>query len=170
MNNLSWEFFEAYKSLDELCRQILSCDGSGVSNYIEAMSNDRQGKMLVKGWEKDYMQLKRMRWIRNQLAHDSNSFEVNLVTIQDLEWVKGFRNRIMECTDPFSLRYQRQKCKENNIIQKEYIEEVGLVSRAEDYNYEIYNDEIKVNWTKGILFVLFIGILIEIIMLLIIWF
>lgn len=60
MGNLSILFFEAYKRLDELCKQILSCDGSGVSRYIDLMEEDRRGGWLVNGWEQDYKQLKRM--------------------------------------------------------------------------------------------------------------
>ncbi len=54
-------------------------------------------------WEADYKQLKKMRWIRNQLVHEMNSFHENLINVQDIEWLKTFRSRIMECTDPFSL-------------------------------------------------------------------
>lgn len=158
MNNLNWEFFEAYKGLDELCKQILSCEGSGVSQYIDEMSKDKQGRMLVKGWEQDYKQLKRMRWIRNQLAHESNSFEENLVTVQDLEWVKEFRNHIMECTDPFSLLHQREnKNKRENIKrQSPYIEEVNQVNEFKNYNRENESED----WMKGIFYALLIGFLI----------
>lgn len=108
MNNLNWEFFEAYKSLDELCKQILSSD-RGISEYINEMSNENQGRWRVTCWEKDYKQLKRMRWIRNQLAHESGSFQDNLVTAEDIEWLKNFRSRIMNSTDPFSLLYKSNK-------------------------------------------------------------
>ena len=69
MNNINWDFIEAYKSLDELCKQILSSD-RGISEYIDEMSNESQGRMMVTCWEKDYNQLKKMRWIRNQLVHE----------------------------------------------------------------------------------------------------
>lgn len=97
MNNLILEYLEAYKSLDMLCRQVLESD-RGVSEYIDEMSNERQGEMLVAGWEKDYKQLKRLRWIRNQLVHDVNSFQNNLIDARDVEWLKTFQSRIMEHT------------------------------------------------------------------------
>lgn len=53
MNNLNWEFFEAYKRLDELCKQILLND-RGISEYIDEMSNEVKdigllptGKMII---------------------------------------------------------------------------------------------------------------------------
>ena len=36
MDNMILEFLEAYKSLDELCQQILSSD-RGISEYIDEM-------------------------------------------------------------------------------------------------------------------------------------
>lgn len=105
MNNNILIFLEAYKNLDELCKQILSCD-IGISKYIEDMEKEVQGLYYVTDWEKDYKKLKHMRWIRNQLVHDANSFENNIVTLDDIEWIKDFQSRIIKCTDPFSLLNQ----------------------------------------------------------------
>lgn len=102
------EFLEIYKNLDELCRQILSSDRGG-SEYIDEMDFDNQRGRLVAGWERDYKQLKRMRWIRNCLVHEVDAFDKNLVNVDDIEWLHTFYNRIMECTDPFSLLPQSDK-------------------------------------------------------------
>ena len=101
---------EAYKSLDELCKQILSSD-RGISKYIDEMDQENTGRMNVVGWERDYKQLKRMRRIRNQLVHETNSFQENLINVEDIEWLKAFHSRIMKCTDPFSLLYQSRNTK-----------------------------------------------------------
>lgn len=100
------EFLENYKYLDELCRQTLSSE-RGISEYIDAMSNARQGYRIA-GWDRDYKKLKKMRWIRNRLVHEADSFEDNLVNVEDTEWLHTFYCRIMECTDPFSLLYQSE--------------------------------------------------------------
>lgn len=100
------EFLDIYKNLDELCRQILSSD-RGISGYIDEMSNESQGYRIA-GWERDYKQLKRMRWIRNRLVHETDSFEDNLANAEDIEWLHTFYHRIMECTDPFSLLHQSE--------------------------------------------------------------
>ncbi len=59
-----------------------------------------------------------MRWIRNQLVHETNSFQNNLVNIEDIAWLKTFRSRIMEGTDPFSLLYQSRNIKRKTTKQK----------------------------------------------------
>ena len=105
-SNTILEFLDIYKKLDELCRQTLSSD-RGVSEYIDQMNNERQGYRIA-GWQGDYKQLKKMRWIRNCLVHESDSFEDNPVNIEDIEWLHTFYHRIMECTDPFSLLYQSE--------------------------------------------------------------
>lgn len=117
MNNIILEFLEQYKHLDELCKQILSSD-RGITEYIEEMDHERQGNIRIAGWERDYRQLKKMRWIRNQLVHDSDSFHKNLVSAEDIEWLKNFQSRVMKCTDPFSLLYQEQRIKKQ-VVQQE---------------------------------------------------
>ena len=107
MNNNILIFLEVYKNLDELCKQILSSD-IGVSKYIQDMEKEIHGSFYVTDWEKDYNKLKHIRWIRNQLVHDTNSFENNIVTTDDIEWSKEFQTRIIKCTDPFSLLNQRR--------------------------------------------------------------
>lgn len=52
MDNMILEFLEAYKSLDELCKQILSSD-RGISEYIDEMERESQGCMRVACWETD---------------------------------------------------------------------------------------------------------------------
>lgn len=101
-NNLM--FLEAYKELDELCKQVLSSD-RGVSVYIDEMSHESRG-YRIPGWERDYKKLKHLRWIRNRLVHENGSFEQNLVSVEDIEWLRTFYRRIIECADPFSLLNQ----------------------------------------------------------------
>lgn len=110
------EFLENYKKLDELCRQILSSD-RGVSEYIDEMSHENQGYRIT-GWEKDYKKLKKMRWIRNRLVHETDSFEDNLFSVEDIEWLHTFYRRIMECTDPFSLLHQSENISKKTVKQE----------------------------------------------------
>lgn len=119
MKNIILEFLEAYKSLDELCKQILSSD-RGISEYIDEMNRESQGCMRVACWEMDYKRLKKLRWIRNQLVHEINSFEDDLISPEDIEWMKEFQTRIMECTDPFSLLYQSRNIKTKTANQEKY--------------------------------------------------
>lgn len=52
MDNMILEFLEVYKSLDELCKQILSSD-RGISEYIDEMKREGRGRMRVACWETD---------------------------------------------------------------------------------------------------------------------
>lgn len=116
MGNIILEFLEAYKCLDELCKQIMKSD-RGISEYIDGMSKEPDGKREVDCWESDYKQLKRLRWIRNQLVHDSGSFHENIVTTKDIQWIKAFHSRILNYSDPYSLLFQSKNNKP--IKQKE---------------------------------------------------
>ncbi len=110
MDNIILDFLQAYKSLDTLCKQILSSD-RGISKYIDEMARESQGRMLVADWENDYRKLKHMRWLRNRLVHEPDSFQNNLPSIEDIKWLEMFRIRIMECTDPFSVLRQLRNTK-----------------------------------------------------------
>lgn len=134
MNNIILNFLEVYKSLDELCKQIFSSD-IGVSKYIEEMDKELQGSFYVEDWEKDYKKLKHMRWIRNQLVHDTNSFRENIVTIDDIKWLKQFEERIIKCTDPFSLLNQCRN--QYNYAGKTY-EDLSKVSKKKRNNTALF--------------------------------
>lgn len=105
MDSLFIEYLEAYKSLDELCKQILRSD-KGISKYIEEMENDRWGRMYVEGWKQDYKQLKHMRWLRNKLVHEVDSSNYCDIYNNDIMWLENFKSRILSCSDPFSLLNQ----------------------------------------------------------------
>ncbi len=110
------EFLENYKNLDELCRQILSSN-RGISDYIDEMSKESRGYQIA-GWERDYKKLKKMRWIRNCLVHETDSFDDNLVNVEDIEWLHTFYHRIIDCSDPFSILYQSEKLNEKKANRK----------------------------------------------------
>ncbi len=107
MSYLNYEFFDEFKSLDNLCRDIYgkSIDNKlGVTLYLEDMDrNDYQGAFKVSGWKSDYTQLKKVRAIRNELAHSSNSFSYPMCAQGDIDFIRSFRMRIMNQTDPISL-------------------------------------------------------------------
>lgn len=97
-------FFEEYKSLDNLCKDILESE-KGVSEYIERMEKDERGRMIVADWDRDYKRLKSMRYIRNRLAHDDGAYENDLCTDKDIAWVCDFQTRIMNEEDPLTVLY-----------------------------------------------------------------
>ena len=100
---LSIDFLEEYKRLDRLCKDSLS-SVEGVSEYIRQMEGMwYDGLRLVKGWERDYKQLKHVRWVRTQLAHEVGTLNSGICTEDDYDWVVEFYNRIISGEDPFAL-------------------------------------------------------------------
>lgn len=95
-------FLAAYKRLDELCKQILSSE-KGITEYINQMDNQPYGKNVVRTWNSDYKQLKRMRYIRNQLVHEVNSFENQMFEESDIRWLEDYYERIIKQEDSFAI-------------------------------------------------------------------
>lgn len=107
MQILDNEFFEAYKRLDRLCSDIYGCR-NGVSQYIEDMDRaSYQGRLAVPMWEQSYKTLKHLRWVRNQIAHDSGQLQIcEKCDIQD---TNGFYDDIISGRDPLTqLRRYRE--------------------------------------------------------------
>ena len=106
MQAIDNEFFEAYKRLDRLCSDIYGCR-NGVSQYIEDMERvSYQGRLAIPSWEQAYRTLKHLRWVRNQLAHDSG--QLQLCGERDIQDTNSFYDDIMSGRDPLTQlrRYQ----------------------------------------------------------------
>ena len=106
MSYLNYEFFDEFKSLDSLCRDIYgeSIDNKlGVTLYLEDMDRKAyQGAFRVSGWTADYNKLKNAKKIRNELAHSRNSFSIDICSQEDIDFVRSFRTRILNQTDPIA--------------------------------------------------------------------
>ena len=107
MGYLNYEFFDEFKVLDNLCRDIYgeSIDNKlGVTLYLEDMDRKTyQGAFKVSGWTSDYNQLKNARNMRNELAHSRNSITVDICSQEDIDFVRSFRTRILNQTDPIAM-------------------------------------------------------------------
>ena len=107
MSYLNYEFFDEFKALDNLCRDIYgeSIDNKlGVTLYLEDMERKAyQGAFKVPGWTSDYNRLKSARNIRNELAHSRNSMTVDICSQEDIDFVRSFRTRILNRTDPIAM-------------------------------------------------------------------
>lgn len=97
MNALENEYFEEYKAVEQICNDMYE---NGVSGYIDEMyENMDVGKRLVPNWYKKVKVLKRLRWLRNRIAHGGEDYEV---TAQDFQSLKMFHNELLSGTDPLS--------------------------------------------------------------------
>ncbi len=95
------EFFEEYKRLDKLCSEMYSCQ-NGISEYIAQMeSKSYQGQYSISSWDSDYKMLKHVRWVRNQIAHDSGIYQIS--EPEDMTFVRDFYNRIFSGQDSLTL-------------------------------------------------------------------
>ncbi len=95
------DFFEAYKKLDRLCSDLYT-EKNGISAYIADMeSKTAMGRYLVPSWDSDYKSLKHVRWVRNQIAHESDVLQLSETS--DLSFVQDFYDRILSEADPLTL-------------------------------------------------------------------
>ena len=95
------DFFESYKKLDRLCSDLYT-EKNGISAYIADMeTKTSMGHLLVQSWDSDYKNLKHVRWVRNQIAHESDMLQVSETT--DLSFVQDFYDRILSEEDPLTL-------------------------------------------------------------------
>ena len=122
MGYLNYEFFDEFKALDNLCRDIYgeSIDNKlGVTLYLEDMDRKAyQGAFKVSGWTFDYNYLKSVRNIRNELAHSRNSMTVDICSQEDIDFVRSFRIRILNQTDPIAmLRKQSTQARPSSTLQ-----------------------------------------------------
>ena len=109
------DFFEEYKRLDKLCSEMYSCQ-NGVSEYIAHMERESyQGSYRVSPWNNDYKMLKHVRWVRNQIAHDSGSYQIS--EPEDLDFVHDFHSRIYSGSDPLTLL--RKAIESENTVWKQ---------------------------------------------------
>lgn len=106
MQYLNYEFFEKFKDLDNLCKDIYGKTDDnrlGVTLYIEEMDNKFSlGEFRVVGWKQNYKKLKHVRHIRNELAHSRNTFSTDICTREDIEFLVSFRSEILNGTDPLA--------------------------------------------------------------------
>lgn len=73
-----------------------------------------ENRRYVYVWEEDYKQLKHVRWVRNQLAHEVGTLDSGVCTEGDLALVKSFYNRIINGRNPFTVI---RKAKEDEMRQ-----------------------------------------------------
>lgn len=189
MDNLNYVFFEEYKSLDKLCKEIYG-DDIGVTNYIDDMKTVSYIEYVgINNWKNDLDQLIRMRYIRNDLAHTEGAFGEQICTQMDIDWIKDFHRRIMKQTDPLAVLNLKNKssnkmqipnkgsiyvrnsvpdineCKNTNIWMKQPIEEPFKQMQREPVKKSIDNLEKKKSHSilELIYYVLVVAIVIMII-------
>ena len=111
MNNINLDLLEEFKRLEKLCNDIYSTK-NGVTSYIDDMKNTSEYESInIYNWDNDLKRLIELRHIRNKLAHDTDTFNIEMCTDSDIRWIADFHNRILNQTDPLSMLQKEREQK-----------------------------------------------------------
>lgn len=108
MNRVNVEFFETYKKIDRLCAQMYGLSGGGVTAYIDDMKAHAYGTRRPDNWNVTFNTLRRLRHMRNEMAHDEGGFDTAMCTYEDIYWLNSFYDALMHGRDPLPCIYHRQ--------------------------------------------------------------
>ncbi len=101
--------FDEFKDLEKICNDIYGGQ-NGVTLYIEDMkSKGARFSWSISNWNLDLERLKRVRNIRNIMAHESGP-EPDY-TDADVAFIKDFHQRILNQNDPLSIAREMSKPK-----------------------------------------------------------
>ena len=100
MTDVEMRFFDEYKKLDALCKDMYAFE-KGVTDYLNNMEeNFQQGTHTVRGWDRDYRAIKRLRHIRNLIGHKAGSSGCTEADFNDLQRI---HLRFLQHEDPLLL-------------------------------------------------------------------
>lgn len=123
MDAIQVELLEEYKYVDKICQEMLGA-GKGVTAYIEQLDKTPVTvRYWITEWNDEYRQLKHIRWLRNQIAHSTGTVDC---TRSDLEWLKGFYNRLLTQQD--ILAKAHRVIKESQIQRQQQLAKTILVA------------------------------------------
>ncbi len=137
-------YFETYKRLDNLCKDILQSN-IGISMYIEEMEKCSYIRNEIDDWNEIYQTLKYYRHLRNKIAHEVGVLEKDFCAEKDIQWLDNFYQKILRCEDPLALYRQLKNKKQKKIIFKSSkqnarvsVEHVSKVKKNRKRNVAIF--------------------------------
>ena len=105
----------------------------GVSAYIEQLEETPMTvRCWITEWNDEYRQLKHIRWLRNQIAHSTEYVECTQV---DLDWLKGFHNRLLTQQDLLAKAHRVMK---ESQIQKQQQQAQTTLAAAPKPSANVY--------------------------------
>ena len=90
------------------------------------------------GWDEDLKKLKHYRWIRNKIVHEPDCREEDMFTREDVEWINGFYDRVMNGTDPLALYYKTRVKPKKNVAQSDS-RSLKIKPRKEEVNKSAFD-------------------------------
>lgn len=145
MNALNQEFLEEFKSLERLCGDIYQSK-HGVSCYIDNMkavsSFDCRS---ISNWNAILENLIKIRRIRNSLVHEEDTFNKDVCTKDDIEWIGYFYRCILNQSDPLARLRKAQTVKKSNAQNRKVIDNVQnhIETVSADSNYKEHSQNDK---------------------------
>ena len=132
MDAIQIELLEEYKYVDAICRDMLGAE-KGVTAYIEQLDGTPMTvRYWITEWNDEYKQLKHIRWLRNQIVHNTGTVEC---TQSDLEWLKGFHNRLLTQQD---LLAKAHRVIQESQIQNQQQQAKTVLAAAPKPNVNVY--------------------------------
>ena len=123
MDAVQIELLDEYKYVDAICRDMLGAE-KGVTAYIEQLDETPMTvRYWITEWNDEYRQLKHIRWLRNQIAHSTESVECSQA---DLDWLKGFHNRLLTQQERKLLRRLHRSPAQTYIVHREDLANHGF--------------------------------------------
>lgn len=105
------KLFDEFKRVDRICGDMFSCQ-HGVSKYIEEMERvSAYSRHKVPLWDQDYRSLKRVRWLRNQIVHETSAPDCS---DGDAIWLEDFHARLLTQQDPLAILSKVSWAQEKN--------------------------------------------------------
>lgn len=116
MQRFERELFDEFKRVDGICRDMFSSQ-RGVSEYIEQMERDfSHGQQRVPYWERDYRSLKRVRWLRNQIAHETTATDCSA---DDVAYLQDFHDRLLRQQDPLAALRRTRRAARPTVLRRQ---------------------------------------------------
>lgn len=150
---------EEYKRVDSILRDMYRTD-KGITEYIEKMEAfPFNVSVKIPEWNPTLAELKRIRHLRNTMAHEPNGFEAADSEETDLRWLKEFHERLLHEQDPLCLLIKevRQKMEEKKKRKKSKIPAANIEGATENTKAEIPT------WLFVILTILVIAVVLTVI-------
>lgn len=121
MEGLNYRFFDLFSKVDKLCIDIYQNE-HGLADYVEDMRSISVCTVEeIPDWEADLFQLITLRNVRNSLINTPGAFAEEICTQEQLEWLEGFYQRVLDRQDPMALLeeygYRAQEDSQNKRIE-----------------------------------------------------
>lgn len=133
------EFLEKYKLLDKFIIDAYSSE-KGVTYYIDTMVNiTYETRKNINMWDSDLKNLKRYRYIRNQLSHNPQTMYENVCTCEDIIWLGEFYGRLLRASDPLALLRKNNNTKKQNVYFYPYSYSGNINNKSGNTHYYTEN-------------------------------